>query len=171
MALATALTPLLTTAGIGWLYYRRIRRQFGRQEYRSTRAMFRLAVLCIALLGLAVLAFVSPRVAWGIAAGLLAGGVLGSVALRHTALERTDDGNLWYTPNPWIGGALSLLLVGRLAWRYGSGALTGGSANALRDISPLTLGIAATLVAFYLANGIGLWRRMRALRTGPTTPV
>lgn len=169
MALATSLTPLLTTAGFGWLYYRRIRRQFGRQEYRPTRAMLRMVVLSIALLGLAVLAYVGPRVAWGVAAGLLAGGGLGTLALRHTAVERADDGRCWYTPNPWIGAALSVLLLGRLAWRYGSGALANGGAQALRDISPLTLGIAGMLVAFYLANGIGLWRRMRALRAGAST--
>jgi uncharacterized membrane protein YGL010W len=158
----TSLTPVLATAGIGWLYYRRIRRQFGRQPYQPRRAMFRTGLLAVVCCVLLVLAFVLPHVALAIMAGLAIGVALGLLALRHTAIEAVD-GARWYTPNPWIGGALSLLLVGRLAWRYGHGAFAAGSAQAAQNLSPLTLGIAATLVGFYVVNGVGLALRMRAL--------
>jgi len=65
-----------------------------------------------------------------------------------------------YTPNPWIGGALSLLLVARLAWRWQQGARAFGPAAAAQP-SVLTLAFAATLVAYYLVNGGGLAWRMR----------
>jgi hypothetical protein len=94
--------------------------------------------------------------------GLGVGAVLGVFGVKHTRIEAVD-GARWYTPNPWIGGALSLLLVGRLAWRFGHGAFSSGAAQAAQNANPLTLGIGATLVAFYLVNGAGLAWRMRSL--------
>lgn len=158
----STLTPLLATAGFGWIYYRRIRRQFGRQEYQPRRALLRIGLLAIVLCGLMVAAIALPKVGLAIALGLAVGGGLGALALRHTGIEAAQ-GTRWYTPDPWIGGALSLLLVGRLAWRWGHGAFATGSAQAAQNASPLTLGIAATLVAFYVVNGAGLAWRMHAL--------
>ncbi|MDB6162590.1 MAG: hypothetical protein JWL98_22, partial [Xanthomonadaceae bacterium] len=83
----SALTPLLMVAVIGSLYYRRIRRQFGRQSYQPKRAMLRVIVLAVAMCGLMFAAFVLPHVAVGVVVGLLAGGVLGALALRHTHVE------------------------------------------------------------------------------------
>jgi hypothetical protein len=163
LALApTSLTPVIATAGIGWLYYRRIRRQFGRQQYQSRRAMLRVGLLALVACALLVMAIAIPKVGAAIALGLVAGCSLGALALRHVAIE-SADGVRWYTPNPWIGGALSLLLVGRLAWRFGHGAFAAGGAQAAQNMSPLTLGIAATLVGFYVVNGAGLAWRTRAL--------
>lgn len=158
----STLTPLLATAGISWIYYRRIRRQFGRQQYQSGRALLRLGLLALVLVGLLVAAIALPNVGLAIALGLVVGGALGALSLRHTAIEAVDGAH-WYTPNPWIGGALSLLLVGRLAWRWGHGAFATGGAQAAQNASPLTLGIAATLVSFYVVNGAGLAWRMREL--------
>ena len=57
LALApTSLTPVLATAGIGWLYYRRIRRQFGRQQYQPRRAMLRVGLLALGACALLVIA-------------------------------------------------------------------------------------------------------------------
>ncbi len=169
----TSLTPLLFTAFIGWVYFRRIRRQFGRQPYQPRRAALRLALLSLVLCGLLVAAVVLPHVALGVAVGILAGGALGALAVWHVQVESTD-GARWYTPNPWIGGVLSLLLVGRLAWRYTHGALAAGAAGGAamgQNASPLTLGIAAALVAFYLVNGAGLAWRMKQLPVAtPRTP-
>ena len=161
----STVSPLLLTAAVGFAYYRRIRRQFGRQPYQPTRTLLRSVLLGVALAGLLVAAIALPvagmRLAVG--AGLLVGAALGALGLQHTRLE-SADGARWYTPNPWIGGALSLLLIGRLAWRFGQGPLAaGGAAPAMQNASPLTLGIAATLVAYYLVSGLGLAWRMRSL--------
>ena len=161
----STLSPLLLTAAVGFAYYRRIRRQFGRQPYQPRRTVVRSVLLCIALAGLAFSAVVLPVAGIGLAvgAGLAIGAALGALALQHTRVEAAD-GARWYTPNPWIGGALSLLLIGRLAWRFGHGPLAaGGGAPAMQNASPLTLGIAATLVAYYLVSGFGLVWRMRSL--------
>jgi hypothetical protein len=164
VALSPALTPVLFSGLIGWAYYRRIRGSFGRQPWRPKRTGFRLAFLTLALVGLGMAARYVPHVALAVGGGLAVGALLGLLALQHTQVAIVD-GKRWYTPNPWIGGALSLLLLGRLAWRFGSGALSGGAAQMSQNASPLTLGIAATLVAYYLVNGIGLMLRMRRLAT------
>ena len=170
-ALAPA-APYLAVAALAWAYYRRIRRNFGRQRWQPLRSGLRLAVLGLALAGLGTAAAWLPHVAASVACGLLIGAGLGVLALRHTRAEWIDGAG-WYTPNPWIGGGLTLLLLGRLAWRWSQGALAAGAyaANsqagnvpAMPRASPLTLGIAATLVGYALVRGIGLFRRMHALR-------
>jgi hypothetical protein len=165
-----ALVPYLATAGVGWIYYRRIRRSFGRQRWQPKRTMFRLAVLSLAVVGLSFAAVFLPHTGWGVAAGMAAGAVLGWLALRHTHVEIVD-GKRYYTPNPWIGGALSLLLIGRLAWRWNQGAFAGGAMQASQQASPLTLAVAAALVTYFVANNIGLMLRMRELEKTSVVPV
>jgi hypothetical protein len=155
-----SMTPMLATAGIGLLYYRRIRRQFGRQPWKpGARFWLRVGVLSLLMAALLIAGSIVPGGALAIFAGTLVGAVLGGFAIRHTKIE-TADGARWYTPNPWIGGALSLLLVARLAWRWQAGALAVGTASRQAP-SALTLAFAATLVAYYLVSGLGLLWRMR----------
>ena len=160
------LTPLLFAAVVGVVYYRRIRRQFGRQPYQPKRAMARTVLLMLVLCGLLVAAIALPKVGLAIVEGLVLGALLGAAALRFTGIE-SSDGARWYTPNPWIGGALSLLLVARLAWRWGQGAFSHGGAQVAANASPLTMGLMSALVAFYVVNGAGLAWRMRELATPP----
>ena len=168
---APVLTPWIATAGVAWLYYRRIRRQFGRQAYKPRRALVRIALLALVGCGLAAAAIALPRLAPALALGGLGGAVLGWLALRHMQVG-TADGHGTYTPNPWIGGALSLLLVARLAWRWHVGAFAlaaqpGGSTFG-DNASPLTFAFLAALIAYYLVSGIGLALRMRALAHAPS---
>lgn len=165
-AVLPALTPYLATAGIGWLYYRRIRRSFGRQSWQPRRTVARLVLVSLVALSLICAAVFLPHTGAGIAIGAVLGAVLGMFGLKHTHAQLID-GKRYYTPNPWIGGGLSLLLLGRLAWRWSQGALTGGPAQAAQQASPLTLGIAATLIAYSLVYTSGLWLRMRELSPGP----
>jgi hypothetical protein len=162
VAALPALTPYLATAGIGWLYYRRIRRSFGRQSWQPRRTIARLLLVSVVALALASAAVFLPHVGLGIGAGAAAGAALAVLALKHTHAQMID-GQRYYTPNPWIGGGLSLLLLGRLAWRWSQGTFSGGSAQAAQQASPLTMGIAATLIAYSLVYSIGLLMRMRQL--------
>jgi len=162
----TPFVPWLATAGFGWLYYRRIRRQFGRQPYRHGRAMLRIGLWSLVAFGLLLAAFALPHVAPATAIGGLAGVVLGWLSQRHTKVALVH-GQREYTRNPWIGGVLSLLLVARLAWRWHQGALAAGMQQAGSQASPLTFGFMAALVAFYLVGGVGLALRMRALPGRP----
>lgn len=162
VAALPALTPYLATAGIGWLYYRRIRRSFGRQTWQPGRAIARLVLVSVVALALASAAVFLPHVGLGIGVGAAAGTALGMLALKHTHAQLID-GRRYYTPNPWIGGGLTLLLLGRLAWRWSLGTFSGGSAQAAQQVSPLTMGIAATLIVYSLVYSIGLLLRMRQL--------
>jgi hypothetical protein len=162
-AVLPALTPYLATAGIGWLYYRRLRRSFGRQPWQPKRTLARLVLVTLVAASLIGAAVFLPHLGLGIGIGAVVGGALGVFALKHTHAQVTD-GKRFYTPNPWIGGGLSLLLLGRLAWRWSQGALTGsGSVPFAQQASPLTLGIAATLIAYSLVYTSGLLLRMRKL--------
>ncbi|RXR05960.1 hypothetical protein [Pseudoxanthomonas composti] len=157
------LTPYLSVAAIAFIYYRRIRRSFGRQPWQPVRAGLRLALLALVAGLLAFAAYGLPGVAPGIALGALAGAALGAFSLRHTHAEWSDARG-WYTPNPWIGAGLMVLLLARLAWRWADGGFGGGGAMSGTQASPLTMGIAATLVVYSLVHVGGLWWRMRQLR-------
>jgi hypothetical protein len=102
----------------------------------------------------------------GLAGGIAIGVALAVWGLRLTRFEHSEEG-WFYTPNARIGIALTILLVGRVAWRlvelgrlYGT-PLRGASQDAMK--SPLTLLIVATLLSYYAAYAAGLLRwRLKA---------
>jgi hypothetical protein len=155
-----ALLPYAFTVGIGWMYYRRIRRQFGRQPWQPRRTMVRIALLSLVLASLVLAGIFVPHAGWAVTAGLAVGLGLGFYGVSLTSVDLVD-GNRSYLPNPWIGGALSLLLIGRLAWRFLHGGFMQPQAG--MGASPLTLGFAATLIGYYLTYSIVLVVRMRRL--------
>jgi hypothetical protein len=170
MAVAHSLTPYLFTGLLGLAYLRRIAANFGRQPWRPVRTGIRLGLLSLALVALLLAAVFVPGAGLSVGVGMLLGATLAGFALHHNHAE-IIEGKRCYTPNPWIGGALSLLLVGRLLWRMGRvdmATMTSGSAGFGQQASPLTLGIAATLVAFYVVNSIGLFVQMS--RLAPSDP-
>ena len=153
--------PWLMTAGFGWLYYRRIRRHFGWQPWRPVRNAVRIGVLSLVGAALVAAAIYIPHVALGIIVGAIAGVGLGLFALRHTLIS-SRDGRVGYTPNPWIGGALAVLLMGRLAWRWYGGAFSQGMGAGMGNASPLTLALAAALISYGFVQAIGLAIRLRS---------
>lgn len=155
-----ALTPVLATVGIGWIFYRRIRRSFGRQPWQPKRTAFRLAIMVLLFAFLMFGAVFLPQVRIGVGVGLLAGCALGALALHLTQLE-WHEGKPTYVPNPWIGALLTLLLIGRLAWRWSQGAFSDGAVSTAQQASPLTMGMAAMLVGYFLLLNTGLLWRMR----------
>jgi hypothetical protein len=157
---ATMLTPYLTGAGLAWLYYRRLGRHFGYQPWQPRRTGVRIALMVLVAGLLGWLMVVAPQIAPGMLGGALAGVALGWFALRHTAIERRA-GQWGYVPNPWIGGGLAVVLLARLAWRWSQGAFAGGAQQSATQASPLTMAIAATLVAYSLTQAIGLTLLMR----------
>lgn len=156
--------PYLIAASVGFSIYRRIRSNFGRQPWRPKRTMVRVVLLTLFLVPLAMLGAMHPAEDWGIGVGAALGVGLGLLALR---LMRVDavGGQPGYTPNPWIGAALTGLLVGRMAWRFVSGGFTTPQSS-----SPLTLAIAATVLTFYVVQGVGLLQRMKRI-AATTDPV
>jgi len=153
----------LAAAAVGFMMFRRIRRNIGQQRWRPGSVRFRLVVVSVvALLLLAGGAFV-PHGAWAVPLALAAGGALGWLSLGHTHVH-WDGGQKVYTPNPWIGGALSVVLLGRLAWRMTQ--LQAGAAQP-QHASALTMAIAGILMGYSIVYLGGLMRRMQALGEAP----
>jgi hypothetical protein len=154
------LIPLLA-----WRLYSRFKRMVGRQPLSTVRPWVTLVVfpLIIAMLGATSLSH--PEGLWLLAAGLLAGTLLGIFGITKTTFESTSQG-LFYTPNAHLGIALSLLFVARIAFRLvqvftaDPQALQHGTNDFAR--SPFTLCVFGLLAGYYVAYAIGLLRRAHA---------
>ena len=155
---------------IGWLVFRRVQRQFGRQPFTPKRQIARLVFLVVAMAALLFLAVSVDGFALPIGACLAAGAAIGLVNLRLTRFEWSEGGDYYY-PHPYIGAVLSLLLVGRLIYRFaviGSMSVPGGQPPTIAQQGPLTFAFAGLLVGYYVAYIIGLLVvRARHHRSGP----
>jgi hypothetical protein len=159
------LVPLLA-----WRMYSRFRRLVGRQRLSRIRPWITLTIFPLLILMIAwVTRFDGEREGY-LAAGLAVGALLAVIAHRLTRFEATREG-LFYTPNAPLGIALSLLMVGRIAYRMVEvwsmdPSIARNNTEFVR--SPLTLVIFGVLAGYYIAYAIGLvrwrWRVLRAKR-------
>jgi len=137
--------------------YRRLRRSFGRQPLRPTRMIVRMVILALLAASLLPL-MLSSRTALLAA---LAGAALGiALALWGASRTRflTHNGQLHYIPHTYAGIAVSLLVIGRIVYRFAQAYSTGGFANAAPAgtgsaqvvQNPLTVAILCVLIGYYL---------------------
>ncbi len=162
--------PLLLGVVVLLLLYRRARRSFGRQPVNTPRLAMRVGVLC-ALCGLVVSAiWHDVRQLEALAGGVLAGGLLALLGLRHTRFEATPQGR-FYTPHTYIGALVLALFVARLVFRIATGhadlaALQGtqpsAAATAYQQQNPLTLLLIGLPIGYYVLYNLGVMRRSRA---------
>lgn len=143
------------------LVWRRVRSQFGRQPIRRGRMLARIATFVLLGALVAWPGLAHPPLLEGLLAGALGGVLLGLVGLRLTRFDRREDGSDGYIPNPWIGGLLTALLIGRLAWRFlvvmpQLEAAPGVQAGPALGYSPLTMAMFGLLVGYYVAYFSGL---------------
>lgn len=160
------MTPHLTSLAVmvpvmALLVWRRMRSQFGRQPIRRGRILASIAtfVLLGALVAWPLLS--RPALRESLLTGVLVGVLLGLVGLRLTRFERRADGSDGYIPNPWIGGLLTALLIGRLAWRFLVAmpqleAAPSVQAGPEFGYSPLAMAMFELLVGYYVAYFSGL---------------
>ena len=144
--------PPLMVSLLVWGVYRRVRRSIGRQPVQPKRLILRVIIFSVVSVIVAFAGLSYPKVLLGFAGGVALGVALAFVGLRLTRFETTAEGK-FYTPNTHIGLALSLLLVGRLAYRrfvlQGNDFNSNQSPMALGK-SPLTLGIFGLLAGYYI---------------------
>ena len=169
--LPAAMTWAVAAPLVGFIVYRRVRRNFGRQLLRPGRLAGRSLFLAI-VAGFLLFAGMAGGGAvllagWGVLVGLAAGGLLGWIGVRMTGFENVA-GKHWYTPHPGIGLALTALMLGRLAYRFfavraTAAAITAADPSVLGNLqrSPLTLAIAGLLLGYYLVYNVGLLRMAR----------
>src|SRR5437879_10868254 len=112
----TQLAPALVTTFVAWRIYVRVRRSIGRQPLQPRRMVARIVIFSVVTLLIgAASVFYLPSLA-GLGIGLLLGVPLAVAGLRLTRFEKTEAGS-FYTPNTYLGLAVTLLLVGRIAYR------------------------------------------------------
>jgi len=155
--------PILLGGVVVWSLYRRVRRNIGRQLVRRRRKLFSIVIFTVVSAGLLVTSFSNPRLLLGLAGGLALGAGLGRFGLRLTRFETTDEGH-FYTPNTFIGIALSLLFIGRLAWRFWSlRELETSSRHPALMQSPLTFFLFGLIAGYYVIYYLGLFARTRPM--------
>jgi len=162
-----ALAPAGFAVLIALMYYRRLRRLFGRQPVQPMRMKFRIAILLLVGALLLLRGALGPQGGLAAVAGLGGGIALAWLGLRLTTFESTPQGN-FYTPHGGIGLALSVLLLGRLVYRFfviapvvQDAHQAGMDPFAAFQRSPLTLAIFALLIGYYVTYYIAI-----LLRTG-----
>lgn len=168
MAVQSWVPTVVAVPLVGLMLFRRYQRTFGKQVFSFVRMVLRMALLAV----ICGLYLVATRTALGFAAaaaGLAIGTGLAVVSLRTTHLEVSPDGK-FYTPNVWIGLAVTALFLGRLLARmatfYMSPATmlnTGETPLDGLQRSPLTLGIFCLTAAYYIVYFGGIIRHMRRL--------
>jgi hypothetical protein len=155
---------------LAWIVWRRVSRQFGRQPIQRKRMIFRIAVFSVGGVLLALSGFHKIELAEGLFGGVLIGGALGLLGIRLTRFEVDPKRGDCYVPNPWIGALLTVLLLGRLAWRFmvllpqmqqvsAAAPQVGGypgSPMGGYTSSPLTMLVIGLLVGYYIVYFSGL---------------
>ena len=171
--------PFLFAALIVFAIYRRLRRSFGRQLLRPGRMTLRMVLLAAVGCALLPMALRSAQYLWAELAGAALGIGLGLWGAERTRFM-TYDGRLHYVPHTYTGIAISLLFLGRLAFRGvqvyagvqaphaadAGGAYVADAANPSLAFaptsmvrSPLTVGIFFVLAGYYLwYYGSVLWK-------------
>jgi hypothetical protein len=152
--------PMILFGGLmAWGVYRRVRRNIGRQPLRPRRIISSIVIFSLVSILIICTSLQMPKLLLGIGGGLLLGALLGFVGLRLTKFETTDAGH-FYTPNTHIGIALSLLLAGRMIYRFivlndFSNTMSAGHPPPFQ--SPLTFLIIGLTFGYYLVYYIGLF--------------
>ncbi|MEP6485084.1 MAG: DUF1453 domain-containing protein [Rudaea sp.] len=160
-------TPILMVAVVAWAVYRRVRRTIGRQPYQPKRMQVRIGFLAFVGLIMLVFSLRNVELAGAALAGIAAGAALGFFGLRHTKFENTPQGQ-FYTPHLYIGLFVTVLFLGRLAYRFiylyptlHAAAQSNESPFASFQKSPLTMAIFGIVIGYYVAYYAGVIREMR----------
>lgn len=171
---------------LAWIVWRRVSRQFGRQPIQRKRMVARIAIFAVVGCLLSLAGLHSIQLLEGLLVGALIGALIGMVGLRLTRFEVDPGKGDCYVPNPWIGALLTVLLLGRLAWRFmvvfpqmqqisAAATQTGGypaSPMGGYESSPLTMLVIGLLVGYYIVYFSGLLihhRRFQQSHPGATT--
>ena len=148
--------PVLFGGLIAWSFYRRVRRNIGRQKLRPRRFIVSLAIFCLASFFIVIASLQNTSLLFGFGGGLLLGALLGLAGLRLTKFETTNEGH-FYTPDTRIGIGISALLIGRLLYRYWMLRNISYAPNHPPPMqSPLTFFIIGLTFGYYIVYYTGL---------------
>lgn len=152
--MATSTVPILIGGIFAWSIYRRVKRNIGKQKLKPVRSV--ISIVIFLAFSFLILKFArNGEMLFSFGGGLLAGAILGLIGLRLTKFETTDEGH-FYTPNTYIGGALTALFIGRMLYRYWQRQPDASNQPAWGQ-SPLTYLIIGLTFGYYLVYYIGLF--------------
>ncbi len=159
--MAPNITLAIMVPVVAFAIWRRVRRSFGRQPIRRKQMIVRIAIFSVIGMALAATGLTSLHLLEGLLGGTAGGIALALLGLRLTRFERDASGADAYYPNAWIGGVLTVLLVGRLAWRlFVAMPQLQDQASAYHGPamgnSPLTFAVLGLTVGYYIAYYAGL---------------
>jgi hypothetical protein len=162
---------------LAWIVWRRVSRQFGRQPIQRKRMIARIAIFAVVGCLLSLAGLHSIQLLEGLLVGVLIGALIGMVGLRLTRFEVDPVKGDCYVPNPWIGALLTVLLLGRLIWKFMEMQQVSAAAQAAwypssYTYSPLTMLVVGLLVGYYIVYFSGLLihhRRFQQTHPGATT--
>jgi hypothetical protein len=161
------IVPIVMAPLIVWRLYYRMRRNFGRQPIRPKRMWSRVGILSVLILLFAVQGVRNPLLVEWLVAGTVVGVAVGGLGLRFTRFE-IDGSNDCYVPNPWIGLALTALLLARLLYRFmvvwPELSHAGGVAPGTFQRSPLTMAFFGLWFGYFIAYYAGLLLHHRRAR-------
>jgi hypothetical protein len=154
------LLPAIIIPLIGWRIYMRVRRNVGRQPFHQRRWRGAVIVFTAVTAFLGYMARGSPTALGGLGGGSLIGAALAWLAFRLTRWESTPEGN-FYTPNTVIGLGVTLLFIGRIAYRFivvlgMTAAERADATSAMSYSNPFTLLTFGITAGFYIAFNAGL---------------
>ncbi len=159
------IVPAIVVPLVAWRVYLRFKRNVGRQPFQPVRLGVRIGFLTVITLLFVLATLAHPPALAGLAGGVAAGAALAFVGLKLTRFEMTPEGE-FYTPNTAIGVGLTLLLVGRVAYRlvalYFAPAPVGIPVQGMFQ-SPLTLVIFGVSAGYFIAYNTGLLVRGKRL--------
>jgi hypothetical protein len=146
-----------------WRVVVRLRRLLVRQRYSLAVQWARATSLAVLTIFIALVAIAENSSSLALAAGLAVGALLGAWGVRLTTFDDVD-GALHFQPDRYLGLALALLLLGRLAWRLFAGPLDQeGWTLAAFVRNPSTMLVFGLFSAHLIVYAIGLiwWVRRR----------
>ena len=165
--------PYVIAVVVVWAIYRRLRRSFGQQPLRPVRMRMRMGILLLLGVSFIPVALKSVQFFGAEVAGLVAGIALALWGASRTRY-RSEGDQLYYVPHTYTGIVVSLLFVGRLAYRLaqvylwnaapveGTDSATALTSPAMNMKSPLTAGLVFVVIGYYVVYyGVVLWKASR----------
>jgi len=161
------LLPAVIVPLIVWRVYVRVRRTIGRQPLAVNRLRVRVIIFAVVIALFTALSVAHRTTLLALGGGLALSLIVAWFAIRLTKFERTEAGD-FFTPNTVIGVALSLVLIGRVAYRavvlsqMAKGTIPPTGPHALQ--SPTTAAIFGLTLGFYVAYYAGILAQAKRLQ-------
>ena len=165
---------------MGWGMYRRVHRNIARQKVTAWRLLMRTTVLSILFVVLLFWPSFDPLMAAAEAVGVVIGALFALLGLRHTRFEQMPDGH-YFTPNPILGVAVSMLFIGRMIYRIivlyptlaaaqqTDSPMTTQMLNA-GPRSALTIALLGVVIGYFTIYCLGVLRTSRQMTTSASEP-